>query len=78
MNGQMDALLAEAEKLSAGEHFRERIVSGIFQAAENITRQVVRKKQVKRDWEQKLDNLLTSRLFWLSHYDGPFGGCSPG
>jgi len=63
MNGQMDALLAEAEKLSAGEHFRERIVSEIFQAAENITRQVVRKKQVKRDWEQKLDNLLTSRLF---------------
>src|SRR5690554_3380944 len=65
MNAQLEMLLTEAEKLGAGcgENLREKIVSKIFQVAENISSQVIRKEQLKADWERKLDDLLTSRLY---------------
>lgn len=73
--GELTSILEEANSIrqEAGEIFREQIVERIFQEAEVIHRQVVELSGPKADWERKLDDILTSRLFGYPIMLGLFG-----
>jgi len=71
--GELTSILEEANSIQAGENFREEIVERIFQEAEVIHRQVVELSGPKADWERKLDDILTSRLFGYPIMLGLFG-----
>ncbi|MGD9154337.1 MAG: nucleoside recognition domain-containing protein [Bacillota bacterium] len=42
---------------------RDRIVRDIYQQAREITHEVVRKESAGHDWDQKVDNIVTSKIF---------------
>jgi ferrous iron transport protein B len=76
MSGQeLTPLLEEASQLrdKVGGNFRERLVSRIFKKAEEITCEVINEGKRKKDWERKLDDILTSRFFGYPIMLGLFG-----
>lgn len=54
---------AEQARLSAGNIFGDKIVSGIFANAEHIARKNVVHSNKKINWSEKVDNVLTSKIF---------------
>jgi ferrous iron transport protein B len=62
---ELEPILTEARKIRGqnADSLRESIVSQIFQTAEAISSQVVTTNRRTADWDRKLDDLLTSRLF---------------
>ncbi len=66
--GRLGDILKEVERISpeTSQKFNDSIVSAIYGDAERIARKVVRQKgKPKIDWDKKLDDLLTSRLFGI-------------
>lgn len=61
---QLKELTKEAEKIRLAKNnmFGDKIVSDIFNNAEQIAHQVVRKSSGKVNWTLKADNILTSKL----------------
>jgi ferrous iron transport protein B len=62
------SILARAEALQRDLEgsFRDRIVESLYAEAERIARQVVRREGNRQDdWEQRLDRMLTSRVWGL-------------
>ncbi|CUH94709.1 Ferrous iron transport protein B homolog [Propionispora sp. 2/2-37] len=56
--------VADKLRLSSGNTFSDQIVSDIYANAEQIAHKVVRSQmQTKANWETKVDDILTSRLF---------------
>lgn len=61
-----DSLLQEAQKITGSNQntVRDSIVKSIYQAAENITADVVTCTAPERtNWDRKIDNILTSRVW---------------
>lgn len=54
---------AEKARLSTGDIFGDKIVSDIFTNAEQIAQKSVVKNDKKTNWSQKVDNVLTSKIF---------------
>ncbi len=48
---------------SQDEGVRDRIVSSLYREAENLTAGVVSRLSEKKDWDRKIDNIVTSRIF---------------
>jgi len=58
--------LAEALQRRLEGSFRDRVVESLYADAESIARKVVSRKGERRwDWDQKLDRILTSRIWGL-------------
>lgn len=72
---ELTPILEEASQLrfGVGENIRENIVSRIFCEAEEINSHVVKIGKKRHDWERKLDDILTSRLFGYPIMLGLFG-----
>lgn len=60
--GEFTAILKDAETYRTAQ-LRDRIVSSLYQRAEEVSQQVVTKKTKGPNWDELLDNILTSRLF---------------
>lgn len=78
---QFQQIARTARDLTPKNHLklRDRIVANIYEQAEGIANKVVKKEQVKQNWDQKIDDLLTSKfagfpimilllgfIFWLT------------
>lgn len=63
-SARLDSLLEEARKISNAQNagIRDSIVRSIYQTAENIAGEVVINAR-RTDWDRKIDNILTSRLW---------------
>lgn len=61
LNNRLDALVQESKKKYSGE-LREKIVDNIYQEAEGIAQRTVTQPTKKIYWDDKIDNLLTSRI----------------
>ncbi|GIV18986.1 MAG: ferrous iron transport protein B [Armatimonadota bacterium] len=62
------SILAQTEALQRRLEgsFRDRVVESLYAEAETIARKVVHRKDERRwDWDQKLDRILTSRVWGL-------------
>lgn len=66
LSAGLDDILKEAQELNKNSSLKvnDTIVSNIYQQAEEIANRVVKQKgKPKFDWDTKLDDILTSRLF---------------
>lgn len=60
--GEFTAILKDAETYRTTQ-LRDRIVSSLYQRAEEVSQQVVTKQARGQNWDELLDNVLTSRWF---------------
>lgn len=61
-NCEFTDVLKEAETYR-NNHLRDRIVTSLYQKAEEVSQRVVTKKSKSNNWDEALDNVLTSRHF---------------
>ena len=63
-----EAVIRRAEELRRGltGNFRDEAVSSVYAEAERISRRVVRRSGSQpRDWDQRIDRIVTSPVFGL-------------